>query len=52
MRSLAPLASYQFDVFSLQIFLTVVLLLPQSQELLLLLVSQLLEAFVFLTAGT
>lgn len=43
---------HHFDVFSLQIFLTVVLLLPQSQELLLLLVSQLLQAFIFLTAWT
>lgn len=39
---------YHLDVFPLQIFLTVVLFLPQSQELLLLLVSQLLQALVFL----
>lgn len=42
------LGVYHFNVFSLQVFLTVVLFLPQSQKLLLLLVSQLLEALVFL----
>lgn len=42
------LVGYRSDVLSLQILLTVVLLLPQSQELLLLLVSQPLQTLVFL----
>ena len=46
------LTFYHFDVFPLQVLLTVVLFLPQSQKLLLLLVSQLLEALVLLAVGT
>lgn len=40
---------YRFNVFSLQIFLTIVLFLPQSQKLLMLLFSQLLQTVVLLT---
>lgn len=44
--------THHLNVFSLQIFLTVVLFLPQSQEMLLLLIFQLLQTLIFLTVWT